>query len=128
MHRDLKLENLLLAQPGDISVVKIADFGLAKQVGVGWGVGRGWAAWVGCRGGRQGCGGGGPLGGVLGAGLGASNARPRGRGRRQKLGSSARGALVLAAERAAAGAALPPLTLTLPPCPRPPRARRWWSR
>jgi serine/threonine protein kinase len=33
VHRDLKLENLLLAKPGDISVVKIADFGLAKQVG-----------------------------------------------------------------------------------------------
>ncbi len=32
VHRDLKLENLLLAKPGDISCVKIADFGLAKQV------------------------------------------------------------------------------------------------
>ena len=32
VHRDLKLENLLLAVPGDISRVKIADFGLAKKV------------------------------------------------------------------------------------------------
>ena len=31
MHRDLKLENLLLAQQDDISLVKIADFGLAKH-------------------------------------------------------------------------------------------------
>jgi len=30
-HRDLKLENLLLAAPGDISAIKIADFGLAKK-------------------------------------------------------------------------------------------------
>ena len=31
MHRDLKLENLLLATPTDITKVKIADFGLAKK-------------------------------------------------------------------------------------------------
>lgn len=31
MHRDLKLENLLLATPNDIHKVKIADFGLAKK-------------------------------------------------------------------------------------------------
>ncbi|WIA20191.1 hypothetical protein OEZ85_006039 [Tetradesmus obliquus] len=31
VHRDLKLENLLLASPDDITKVKIADFGLAKQ-------------------------------------------------------------------------------------------------
>ena len=31
VHRDLKLENLLLAAPGDISAIKIADFGLAKK-------------------------------------------------------------------------------------------------
>ena len=31
MHRDLKLENLLLASPQDITKVKIADFGLAKK-------------------------------------------------------------------------------------------------
>lgn len=31
VHRDLKLENLLLAQQDDISLVKIADFGLAKH-------------------------------------------------------------------------------------------------
>lgn len=31
MHRDLKLENLLLAKQDDISLVKIADFGLAKH-------------------------------------------------------------------------------------------------
>ena len=30
-HRDLKLENLLLAAPGDIGRIKIADFGLAKK-------------------------------------------------------------------------------------------------
>ncbi|GBF97717.1 hypothetical protein Rsub_10881 [Raphidocelis subcapitata] len=30
-HRDLKLENLLLATPDDITQVKIADFGLAKR-------------------------------------------------------------------------------------------------
>ena len=29
-HRDLKLENLLLATPDDITHIKIADFGLAK--------------------------------------------------------------------------------------------------
>eukprot|EP00775_Hariotina_reticulata_P006898 gene6898-7114_t len=31
VHRDLKLENLLLASPAEITNVKIADFGLAKQ-------------------------------------------------------------------------------------------------
>lgn len=31
VHRDLKLENLLLATPADITKVKIADFGLAKK-------------------------------------------------------------------------------------------------
>ncbi|GLI71611.1 hypothetical protein VaNZ11_016876 [Volvox africanus] len=31
VHRDLKLENLLLAKQEDISLVKIADFGLAKH-------------------------------------------------------------------------------------------------
>lgn len=31
VHRDLKLENLLLATPQDITKVKIADFGLAKK-------------------------------------------------------------------------------------------------
>lgn len=31
VHRDLKLENLLLASPDDITKVKIADFGLAKK-------------------------------------------------------------------------------------------------
>lgn len=31
MHRDLKLENLLLAAADDIRLVKIADFGLAKD-------------------------------------------------------------------------------------------------
>ena len=31
MHRDLKLENLLLVEPKDISRIKIADFGLAKN-------------------------------------------------------------------------------------------------
>lgn len=31
VHRDLKLENLLLATPNDIHRVKIADFGLAKK-------------------------------------------------------------------------------------------------
>jgi calcium/calmodulin-dependent protein kinase I len=31
VHRDLKLENLLLVNPGDISAIKIADFGLAKK-------------------------------------------------------------------------------------------------
>ena len=30
-HRDLKLENLLLATSGDIGRIKIADFGLAKK-------------------------------------------------------------------------------------------------
>ena len=29
-HRDLKLENFLLTKPGDISHIKLADFGLAK--------------------------------------------------------------------------------------------------
>lgn len=32
-HRDLKLENLLLATPDDITLIKIADFGLAKLTG-----------------------------------------------------------------------------------------------
>ncbi|KAK9818047.1 hypothetical protein WJX72_006277 [[Myrmecia] bisecta] len=31
VHRDLKLENLLLATPDDITKIKIADFGLAKK-------------------------------------------------------------------------------------------------
>jgi serine/threonine protein kinase len=31
VHRDLKLENLLLSKPGDIGTIKIADFGLAKS-------------------------------------------------------------------------------------------------
>ncbi|GAB4813322.1 hypothetical protein N2152v2_000368 [Parachlorella kessleri] len=31
VHRDLKLENLLLVEPKDISRIKIADFGLAKN-------------------------------------------------------------------------------------------------
>lgn len=31
VHRDLKLENLLLKTPDDITNVKIADFGLAKK-------------------------------------------------------------------------------------------------
>lgn len=31
VHRDLKLENLLLAKKGDIHSIKIADFGLAKK-------------------------------------------------------------------------------------------------
>ena len=31
MHRDLKLENLLLVSGDDISQIKIADFGLAKK-------------------------------------------------------------------------------------------------
>lgn len=31
VHRDLKLENLLLARPNDITSVKITDFGLAKD-------------------------------------------------------------------------------------------------
>ena len=31
VHRDLKLENLLLAKKGDIRSIKIADFGLAKK-------------------------------------------------------------------------------------------------
>lgn len=31
MHRDLKLENLLLAKQNDITHIKIADFGLAKK-------------------------------------------------------------------------------------------------
>ena len=32
IHRDLKLENLLLTDEKDLSTVKIADFGLAKSV------------------------------------------------------------------------------------------------
>ncbi|KAI8469504.1 MAG: kinase-like domain-containing protein [Monoraphidium minutum] len=35
VHRDLKLENLLLASPDDITKVKIADFGLAKRAPAG---------------------------------------------------------------------------------------------
>eukprot|EP00887_Chlorella_sp_A99_P007252 scaffold2.g7252.t1 len=35
VHRDLKLDNLLLARPGDITSIKIADFGIAKQFGNG---------------------------------------------------------------------------------------------
>ncbi|KAK3254710.1 hypothetical protein CYMTET_36083 [Cymbomonas tetramitiformis] len=31
VHRDLKLENLILAQKGDLTNIKIADFGLAKR-------------------------------------------------------------------------------------------------
>lgn len=31
VHRDLKLENLLLVSTDDISQIKIADFGLAKK-------------------------------------------------------------------------------------------------
>mmetsp|Transcript_68674 Transcript_68674/g.217208 ORF Transcript_68674/g.217208 Transcript_68674/m.217208 type:complete len:398 (+) Transcript_68674:259-1452(+) len=31
VHRDLKLENLLLAKKGDLHTVKVADFGLAKK-------------------------------------------------------------------------------------------------
>lgn len=33
VHRDLKLENMLLAKPNDIHTIKIADFGLAKKYG-----------------------------------------------------------------------------------------------
>ena len=33
VHRDLKLENMLLAKPSDIRTIKIADFGLAKKYG-----------------------------------------------------------------------------------------------
>lgn len=33
VHRDLKLENMLLAKPNDINTIKIADFGLAKKYG-----------------------------------------------------------------------------------------------
>jgi len=32
-HRDLKLENLLLAQPGSLSLIKVSDFGLSKVWG-----------------------------------------------------------------------------------------------
>lgn len=32
VHRDLKLENLLLSKPGNIKALKIADFGLAKKI------------------------------------------------------------------------------------------------
>lgn len=35
VHRDIKLDNLLLVSPKDISQIKIADFGLAKQAGMG---------------------------------------------------------------------------------------------
>lgn len=31
VHRDLKLENLILVEDGDLTSVKIADFGLAKK-------------------------------------------------------------------------------------------------
>ena len=34
-HRDLKLENLLLAEPGSHSLIKVTDFGLAKIWGSG---------------------------------------------------------------------------------------------
>jgi serine/threonine protein kinase len=33
VHRDLKLENMLLQKPNDINTIKIADFGLAKKYG-----------------------------------------------------------------------------------------------
>jgi len=33
VHRDLKLENILLKTKGDLSCVKIADFGLSKNIG-----------------------------------------------------------------------------------------------
>ena len=33
VHRDLKLENMLLQKPNDINSIKIADFGLAKKYG-----------------------------------------------------------------------------------------------
>jgi calcium/calmodulin-dependent protein kinase I len=33
VHRDLKLENMLLKKPNDIRTIKIADFGLAKKYG-----------------------------------------------------------------------------------------------
>ncbi|KAL4424182.1 hypothetical protein ABPG75_001483 [Micractinium tetrahymenae] len=32
VHRDVKLDNLLLVEPGDISRIKIADFGFAKKL------------------------------------------------------------------------------------------------
>jgi hypothetical protein len=32
VHRDLKLDNLLLVAPGDITCIKLADFGFAKKV------------------------------------------------------------------------------------------------
>ena len=35
VHRDLKLENLILATEDDITHVKIADFGLAKRAQTG---------------------------------------------------------------------------------------------
>lgn len=40
VHRDLKLENLLLSKPGQLRGLKIADFGLARRV-PGWGGGSG---------------------------------------------------------------------------------------
>lgn len=33
VHRDLKLENMLLSKSNDINSIKIADFGLAKKYG-----------------------------------------------------------------------------------------------
>ena len=36
VHRDLKLDNLLLVRPGDITSIKIADFGWEEA---GWGGG-----------------------------------------------------------------------------------------
>ncbi|KAI7845929.1 hypothetical protein COHA_000475 [Chlorella ohadii] len=37
VHRDVKLDNLLLVSPGDISHIKIADFGFAKKLHSGQG-------------------------------------------------------------------------------------------
>ena len=31
MHRDIKLENLLMAQKSELSLIKISDFGLSKK-------------------------------------------------------------------------------------------------
>lgn len=41
MHRDLKLENLLLTTAGELRGLKIADFGLARRVGGGGAFGAG---------------------------------------------------------------------------------------